>query len=157
LAPLSYAERMPRALALPTVAVALLLLTSCTPSPGDQTPTASPLPDSPFISDDEAFAAAQTSFERYLGVANLVRQEGGANPGRLNSVSLQAAAAEARPSFDQMASDGRRQVGEITFDSASYESSYRDGTGYVVAINVCMDYSKRSVVDAEGTPVDLTN
>src|SRR5690606_13246757 len=89
LAPLSYAERMQRALALPTVAVALLLLTSCTPSPAAETPTASPsaTADAPiFASEEEAVAAADEVIQRYWATANEVFQAGGEGVEKFESV-----------------------------------------------------------------------
>ncbi|MCW4386305.1 hypothetical protein OH146_11030 [Salinibacterium sp. SYSU T00001] len=150
---------MLRPSALAPLAALALLLSGCSSAP--EAPTSpSPKPSASqleaFESDDEAFEAATAALSAYLEVVNEARQTGVIDREELLSVSLQAAADEAAVSIEKYADAGQRQVGDIRFDSAQYESSYGEADSLLVAINVCMDYSERSVVDAHGQEVDLS-
>lgn len=144
-----YRVRM-RSFRIGAVAVALLLttapLTSCAPSPGAESDEPTPM----FASDEEAFAAAEVTYQAYLDAVNRGRDGGSGDPQSF----LIASALEAEIS-------GARQLttAGITVRGPSHIQSFAGLTyvtgvgGEVVTAELCLDGSNTVVLDAQGSDV----
>jgi hypothetical protein len=138
-------------------AFACLALTAClsgctspeptqTPSPAESTPA--PV----FASDEEALAAAEKAYAAYLAMSDLIAQEGGANPERMEAVAVGEALRTAVVDLNEFGTNRVRAVGSTTFRVDSLESV--SGTEPVsVVIFVCDDVSSLDVVDGSGHSV----
>lgn len=142
--------------AVGTVAVALgLLLTGCvgapapTPTPTEES-TAAPI----FASDEEALAAAEAAYERFLIASAVVSASGGKDLTPLEGVATGAAHESQQESAaayvkDNLHSTGRREF--TTYKLQSYESEHASGA--VITFYVCDDLRGLDVVDANGSSV----
>src|SRR5690606_24012229 len=86
------------ALAAATVTVAVLL-SGCVQQGPEVTPPPEPSTTPIFASDEEALAAATEAYEAYLAMSDLIAQEGGVNPERIESVAVRKALADALEGF----------------------------------------------------------
>ncbi len=123
--------------------VAVGLLAGCTP----QTVDAEPAPA--FTSDAEAFAAAEATYRAYVDALNDVDLSDPETFEAVYAWTTGEANAEARTRFSEMHASGWTVDGGSlarTVELASVDSD-------TVALNVCLDVSGVTLVDADGTSV----
>ncbi|QEE62046.1 hypothetical protein FVA74_11070 [Salinibacterium sp. dk2585] len=151
---------MQRALALPTVAVALLLLTSCTPSSGDDAPTAPPSAsaDAPiFESEDEALAAADATITDYWRIANAVLQAGGEGVERFEQIVTPRRMEAERGTAEVLEREGFYQVGNFEVEPATFQQMLGSPAGKRLIVTVCVDYSDVRMVNSDGLEAERSN
>ncbi|MBF0671796.1 MAG: hypothetical protein IR160_04335 [Salinibacterium sp.] len=133
---------MQRALALPTVAVALLLLTSCTPSPAAETPTTSPstTADAPiFETEEEAVAAADEVIQQYWTTTNEVFQSGGLRIEKLESIVTERRMQSERQLADSFQEQQLVQTGNFRAEATSFQQMFNDDDTTVLIVTTCVD------------------
>ena len=142
--------------------VALLLISGCAPEEDqpESSTSATPIPTAaalaPPASEGEAVAGATEALQNYTATVNLIFEEGGVNPERIDAFALDVVR-------DQLVADAR-QVAELgyQFDGdivATVESGYageREVEGETLefgSVNLifCNDSRNRSVVLADGS------
>ena len=143
----------PAALAL--VAAAALLLSGCT---GDA-PVVLPSPQSStapvFASDEEALAAAEEAYGRYLEASDAILVDGGEDPQRLLEVASESVYEYQLDGYQRAAELGHRSTGGSTFDSMElqqYDPAASAGEP-VVVVYACEDISAVDILDAQGKSV----
>jgi hypothetical protein len=136
---------------------AALTLTGCVPTPAEPavTPSASASSSAPvFASDEEALAAARSTYERFVSTIDTVIAENGANPERIDELAVPAVAEEERRGIQEFASNGYRMSGRALITNAVLQSRANDADAMrVVRIYVCMDVSAIEIVDRDGNSV----
>lgn len=139
-------RRTTRLLAPPLLAA--LLLAGCTPS--DPMPTPPPTSDAApvFATDEEALAAAEEAYGKYLATVDAILADGGQNPERLEPLVAPAIYSSELEGYKDLASRGLRGVGE---SSATLQIQRYDASSLVAY--VCEDISSTDVVDSSGTSV----
>lgn len=134
---------------------ASLLLSGC--GSGDPEPTAGPSSSAEpvFASEEEALAAAEEAFAAYLAMADLISQEGFAEPERIKPFVTEEWLPAELKGFAESAQLKRRQEGGTDFHSTELQQVIDDDTT-VVIINTCLDFSQSRILDPQG-PVDLSH
>jgi hypothetical protein len=149
-------SRRRRSLALAAAGVVALVLSGCVGSP-DRTPTPSPSesPSLVFASDEEALAAAEAAYERFLVVSSQVTGSGGQATATLNEVATGEAYQAQIETASDYARDGIRSTGRRAFTTFRLQSHSSDGSedGVIVAFYVCDDLRGLEVLDATGKSV----
>lgn len=135
------------------------LLTGCsTPAPSPDpmlraralSPASAPV----FASDEEALAAAEAAYARYVEVVDQVFIDGGANPERMEEVATGEYLQVALAGFETVRSAGWRSTGGTVFRDLSLQDySVGRGTDNQIAVYVCEDISAVDVIDANGVSV----
>lgn len=126
------------------VLVVAAMLTACSPTP-IPTPTPTPL----FASEDEAFAAAEAIFARYVDALNNIdtsRPETFEELFELSSGSVEEAD---RRNFSSMHAKGQIVEGDtrvLSFEGVQTAAPYS-----AVTAAVCLDVSRTSIYNADGT------
>ncbi len=138
-------RRSPRLVA-PTLLAAVLLTGCLAPDP---VPTPPPTDAAPvFASDEEALAAAEEAYGRYLAVVDAIFSEGGASPERLLAHVSEDVYEQELPGFERIASNGWRGTGSTSF--ALTLQSFDDAT---VVVYSCDDVSSTDLLDASGRSI----
>jgi hypothetical protein len=139
--------------------VIALALSGCTGAP-EPTPTPSAPTDAAepiFASDEEALAAAEAAYERYLSVSAEIGADAGEGTERVLDVATAEYAAEVISEFEKMSAQGLRVEGANTLDTTSLlERSELDGRA-LVSIYGCVGVGTTQILDEQGndlTPVD---
>lgn len=125
---------------------ALLLLAGCTP-----TPAPSPTPTPAFASEEEAFAAAEATFERYARALNGVDTSDPRTFEALLDLSSGSVEKADRENFSSMHAAGQMIDGEtriLSFSGLSSDAPFRS-----VTAAACLDVSGVSVVNPDGSSV----
>lgn len=125
-----------------------LVLTGCTtPTP---MPTAPPEPSivPVFASDEEALAAAEEAYGRFLATSDEIIRDGGAHPERLAPLVSSALYERELAGFSVLTERGIRGTGSTTFvlRLQSFDTSH-------VTVYACNDYSNTDMVDESGASV----
>jgi hypothetical protein len=144
----------PRTVAFTTIAAVLaLVLTGCapesSPTPLIAAPTQNP---PPYASGDEALAAAQSTYEEFMAVANQIIVDGGASPDRIDAVAAPAVAQVEKDGFTDFAGRKLTIEGRSTIRAAflqSYAPQSPEGRNVVTGY-FCVDVSAVTVVDELG-------
>ena len=149
----SYFLRMQIRRPLATTLLVAVMVSGCA-SPPVTRPTASPVPTTTpvFASEAEALEAAREAYAAYLEVSDQILSEGGAEPGRIESVAVAEAAVGTERSANTFRSKGLRQVGRSQFDLESlqrFDQTAKQFPPAVVAY-VCLDISNVDVLDGGG-------
>lgn len=115
--------------------------------------TPSPLPTSPFGSNEEALAAANAAFQRFLDASNSVAMDSSVDIESIRAAAT-GQAAENEIASSQAARDrGERRVGPATFDSPRYEQLWMtDGKAEVITY-ACVDLTQARVIDMNQTDI----
>lgn len=145
---------MPRLLAIAGAAVILVAMTGCIQPkpPATPTPTASAAPV--FASEEEALAAAEESYARYLAVADQILADGGIDPERLEDVATGSFLEAAVDGYVRFQSEGLRGTGSTQFRNMTVQSYYPEsGNEGILAVYVCEDVTAVDVVDTNGQSV----
>jgi hypothetical protein len=134
---------------------AALTLTGCVPTPAEPavTPSASASSSAPvFASDEEALAAARSTYERFVSTIDTVIAENGANPERIDELAVPALAEEEKQGIDGFVANGLRMTGRAQVTKAVFQSrSVNIDDTTVVTIYVCMDVAEIEILDSKGT------
>ncbi|MGV2902870.1 hypothetical protein ACNPM4_14440 [Microbacterium sp. AGC62] len=141
ISPTSSSRSFARAAALTS---ALLLLVGCAPDPSP-----SPTPTPAFASEEEAFAAAEATFETYLRALNGVDASDPETFEPLFDLSSGSVEKADRENFSAMHAGGQVIDGEtriLSFDGLRSEAPYRSTTAAV-----CLDVSRVSVANPDGS------
>ena len=128
-------------------------LAGCAASPEPEpTPTktaAAPI----FASDEEALAAAEEAFHRYLEVGDQIANEGGVEPERLRGVASGREEAETLDFFERLRKNGTRLEGKTAFDSMKFQELYQADGIVKVSVYFCMDVSGTKLISAAGEDI----
>lgn len=151
-------RRTPRSTTLTALIIPLLVaacgvtLTGCGPAEPEPapTPTASATHAPLFSTDEEALAAAEEAYRKYLEVSDQIAREGGVDPGRLQSLATDEQFEIEKSFFDGMRDAGTRLQGSVVLASVDLQAF--DATA--VTIYGCIDVSGARHVTSEG--VDTT-
>jgi hypothetical protein len=130
-------------------------LTSCaTPKTGLQPPEPDPTATPVYASEEEALAAAEELYGRYLKIANKLGQSGWTWTQDLDTVlSGRALEGELQNAAD-FAAKGLVQHGDSTFDSQMLQQLRSNDSEQVsLTIYLCLDVSGVDVVDKQGESV----
>jgi hypothetical protein len=130
-------------------------LTSCaTPKVGLQPPEPDPSATPVFASDEEALAAAEELYGRYLRIANKIGQGGWKDTSGYAEVTRDQALADELASAEDYSSKGYRQVGDFRSDSMTVQQLRDPGSTEVnMTVYVCLDVSNVDVKDKSGRSV----
>lgn len=136
-------------------AVLIVMLAGCDgrEPPVTPVPTLSVTPV--FASDEEALAAAEESYKRYLAVSDQILQQSGSDPDRIDAVATSNVADDEKVGFKSFADHAYRSVGNTTFHNMQlefYEPASQSGTD-LIRVYVCTDSSNVDVVDSSGQSV----
>lgn len=140
--------RLPLALLLAASAFAL---TGC--SPEAAVPSAPPSAEAEplFASDEEALAAAEAAFARYLDVAFDVFSAGGESPERLEEVAVGDALQADLDRASQYAEQGLRQTGDPVIIQSELQQYIPDASDQdEVIIYSCLDGTSIELLGADG-------
>jgi len=146
--------QLTRPAALALVVAAALLLSACTGQP----PVVLPSPHSSiapvFATDEEALAAAEEAYGRYLAASDAINAKNGKDPQTIAPLVHSSFLPTVLEEFERFESRGLSERGNLTFDSIElqqYEDSL-SGPARVV-VYVCVDASETRVIDDEGKDV----
>jgi hypothetical protein len=107
-----------------------------------------------FASDEEALAAAEAAYQRYLDVSNAVARDGWADTAPLGQVARDSALESDLANAAVYHDKGYHQVGEITTDSVSLQSYSAAARREVkITIYACADVSHVDLVDQSGVSI----
>lgn len=141
--PTSPASSPRRSLCLSAVAAAAVaFLVGCSP-----TPSPSPTPTAVFASQDEAFAAAEQTFERYTEATNSTDLS---NPETFDAVYtwlIGDALSSARENYSQFHAAGIERSGTSGFDTVTPIEYSKD----VVILRLCLDVSAVQLLLPDGS------
>jgi hypothetical protein len=128
----------------------LLVLSGCTPVPSEPTRSPTPQPTPLFASDEEALAAVEVAYGRYLAVSDAVGQSGYSDVSAASDVLGGDALKEFESGARHAAQAGERQVGASRYDSMSIQLI----AAASVRAYVCLDVTDAHLVDRAGLPVE---
>ncbi|WP_448006081.1 hypothetical protein [Agromyces bauzanensis] len=150
--------------AVAAAGILALALGGCVGTPASTpTPTPSASSEPVFASDEEALAAAEAAYERFIAVSTNVTNDGGANAERLDAVAIGGALKDERAAALRFEEQGIRTAGVIAFTLADLQSVYTNEAGSaVITVYICDDLrgldllaSDGSSMVAEGRVVDV--
>jgi hypothetical protein len=141
--------RRTASLPLPLLLTALLLAGCTDPSPMP-TPPSTPSQTPVFASDEEALAAAEEAYGKYLATVALVLADGGKDPERLSPLVGADLYDRDIPGYQQFAEEGWRGIGKITFTMSAQNLDLESGE---LNTYVCEDRSGFDVVNSAGASV----
>jgi len=119
-------------------------LAACTPEP-NPTPTKTAL----FASDEEAFAAAEKTYQAYLSDLNATDLTKGETFEPVYAWLTGTALAAEKKSLSLYHAEGIQRRGETTFDTFTPVSNTDDST----VANLCLDVTEVDLVDSSGSSV----
>jgi hypothetical protein len=132
--------------------VMALALSGCVGAPAPTpTPTASASAEPIFASDEEALAAAEGAYDRYLKTSTAVTNDGGADAGRLDTVAIGPALDDERAAAVRFQEQGLRTVGVVGFRVHDLQSvSADDSLGSSITLYVCDNLRGLDILGADG-------
>jgi hypothetical protein len=130
--------------------VAAVLLSGCVPQEPEVVPPPEPTTEPVFATDEEALAAATDAYKAYLAMSDLIAQEGGKEPERLEPYVTAEIYADEKQAFEAMAQDQVYQVGSTTFENVALQSLEQLPDSVVVSLYVCLDLSRIRLIDQAG-------
>ena len=144
--------------AVAIAALALLALTGCQPDG----PTVEPEPSSTvppvFASDEEALAAAEEAYGKYLAVSDEITADGGRDPIRIEPYVHDSIRDEIVESFEVYQQQAIRTAGQLTFDSMKLQDLSMGPNGSaIVRTYACLDFRQIKVLDSEDRDVTPAN
>ncbi len=113
------------------------------------TPVPTPSVTPVFASEEEALAAAEESYKRYLRVSDAIAAEGGTHPERLSPYVTPEELRRANEDFGSLQSATRHMQGESKFDSLTLQRQ----DAQEIVVYLCLDVSEVRVIDAGGSDV----
>jgi len=107
-----------------------------------------------FASDEEALAAAEAAFERYLEVSFAVLADGGTGPERLEEVSTGEILENDLAQAEEYRERGLKQTGDpVVLETALQSYNGGDASDAEVTVYSCLDSFSVQAVDQSGNPV----
>jgi hypothetical protein len=103
-----------------------------------------------FASDEEALAAAEEAYGRFLSTLDQIFVDGGANPERLLDVASQEILDHEMAGFEQLKASGERGTGATT---TTLTLQYADLASGEVTVYACDDISDTDILDSSGRSV----
>lgn len=135
------------------IALAASLLSACAPAgpalPGDELPTVVPL----FASDEEALNAAVEIYRQYLYVSDLIMQDGGADPERIEPYASGQALEFSNGGFETFSYENIRASGFNQIQNTLFQQQKITTEGTEVYIYSCNDISEVDVHDTSGKTI----
>jgi hypothetical protein len=129
-------------------------LAACAPDDPVNPPTPSPSRTPVFASDEEALAAAEELYGKYLQAENALGAGGWQDISLVEPYVRGEALADEVDTAASFSSKGYRQVGEIVFDSTEIQHVEENGPGsLLVTIYLCLDVSSADIVDSTGESI----
>jgi len=129
-----------------------LSLTSCAPdeplSRARPTPSSTPL----FASEEEALDAARETYEGFLHTAEIIIEENGVEPERIDEFATPNVAGPEKDGFLNIATANKRVTGSMVLETTllqAYRPDARGGVG-VVSIYACVNVGDIDVLDENG-------
>lgn len=117
------------------------------------TPVPTPSVTPVFASDEEALAAAEESYKRYLAVSDQIFAEGGANPERLAEVATGTFLEAETEGFKRIAANGWHSVGSAAIHTIDLQQFSPASDVEMVTVYLCDDVGGVDVVGADGISV----
>lgn len=139
-------RRTPRLVA--PALLAALVLTGCLPSGPAATPPPTPDAEPVFASDEEALAAAEEAYSKYLATVDTILADGGSSPERLKPLVAGEIYELELGGFETFVANGWRGTG-----STGFEMSLQQYSDLEVLAYACEDISATDVLDQEGRSV----
>ena len=138
---------------LGSAGVLAVALSGCAGAPTPSPPSPSSASAAPiFASDEEALAAAEAAYERFLSTSVAVTNDGGSNADRLEDVASGPALVDEAAAAARFLEKGWRTAGSIGFRVSEVQSvSVPQGDQAVVSLYVCDDLRGLDIVDDGGT------
>lgn len=129
-----------------------VLLTGCVGAPAPApTPTEESTVAPIFASDEEALAAAEAAYERFIDTTTMITNNGGATSEELESVATGAALDEESDAAKRFREEGLRTIGTVTFRVHKLQSVARDADARtVITVYVCDDLREVDLLNAAG-------
>lgn len=138
-------------IAIPLIAIALA---GCSAQQPATQPSASATEEKPlFSSDEEALAAAQAAYAKYLEVSDQIARDGGANPERLKGLVTSDQYPSELQNYKEYSKSGLHSKGTSSFDS--FHVSNPDQNQFRTYL--CVDVSDSRVIDSSGMDVTPSN
>ncbi|MGW9183903.1 hypothetical protein [Agromyces sp. NPDC055661] len=128
-----------------------LVLAGCVGAPA-ATPTPSPADTSApiFASDEEALAAAEATYGRFIENTTAVTNGGGAAPESLDSVASGDALDEEQAAAQRFREQGLRTTGAVGFRVTNLQSIAEDPYGVEITFYVCDDLRQVDLLNGAG-------
>lgn len=127
------------------------LLSGCTPAkPYDKTATSTSSPTPVFASEEEALAAAEEVYARYLELTAEIMSDGGERPERMKEVATGDLLELLLDEFAQVRLDGIRGTGEVSVRDIRLQSYDQAGGADFLIVYACEDVSSADLLDAQG-------
>lgn len=130
------------------LAFVAVLLTACVPESPVVTPPPEPTARPAFASDEEALAAAEEAYSRYLATIDSILSEGGDSPERLRDLVSPEIFEREAAGFATYKEREWHTVGATTFTLILQRWDDREVTVYA-----CDDLSATDVLDSAGTSI----
>lgn len=144
---MTHAAASPRFVgAFGALALSISVLAACAPTP-EPTPT----PTALFASDEEAFAAAEETYEAYLDALNGVDLTAPESFEAVYDWTTGSASASIRESLSKLHAEGFQMTGDTVLQSVTPVSA-NTATGEI-SMRLCADVSDTDIVDTEGNSV----
>ncbi|TAL41942.1 MAG: hypothetical protein EPN91_09425 [Salinibacterium sp.] len=106
-----------------------------------------------FASQEEAVAAAEDVYGRYVKIADQIFVDGGEHPERLEAVATGGYLRALLHGFARVRAEGQHSTGGTRFRDFSLQSYRPNGTTGILTAYVCEDISKVDVFDDQGDSV----
>ncbi len=138
-----------RSLAVVVVGGLALGLTGCVQGAPPSDPSPTPTAAAFFDSDEEALAAAEKAYRKYLEVSDLIGAEVGENSGRLKPYVTEDWLAKELEFFDGLPESGKHLEGELELVSVQLQQV--DSELRAVTVYACLDLSNAHYVRGDGS------
>ena len=111
-----------------------------------------------FATEEEALAAAEEVYTRYVAVSEAITSEGGTNPERIAPFVSEQWLEHEIEAFKSFASSGRHQVGRSRLYDARLQQYVDSGDGRAsISMYTCVDFSNVRFFDSNGIDATPTN
>ncbi len=128
-----------------------LALAGCVGAPAPTpTPTSAGTPEPIFASDEEALAAAEAAYARFIEATTTVTNRGGASPEGLDSVASGDALEDERAAAARFREQGLRTTGTVSFRVDDVQSIAVDTNAVEITLYVCDDLRQVDLLNSAG-------
>jgi hypothetical protein len=129
-----------------------VFLAGCSPDETSVLPQPVPSSTPIFASDEEALAAAEAAFTRYLAVVDQIFADGGQGVERLEEVATAEVVEQESIGFGNFQARGHYTVGATSFDSMSlqiHDPGANEGFN-IITTYACEDFGATQIFDTSG-------